>query len=486
MSDDLCYLSARDLAQAMRRRDVAAREVVEAHLNQIDRWNPRVNAITTLVAERALEEARAADERLAAGAETGPLHGLPIAHKDTHATAGIRTTSGSPVLRDRVPDRDELIVERLRAAGAITLGKTNVPEFSAGAHTFNPLFGPTRNPYDQARTAGGSSGGAAAALACGMHPLADGSDMGGSLRFPAGFCNVVGLRPSPGRVPHRSANGWDSLTVHGPMARSVSDVALMMSVIAGPDRRSPIAVEESAARFGPPLEADLRGLRVAWSADFGGALPMEPEAADMVARQAEVFARLGCHVEEKCPDFSGAQEAFEVVRAWQLDLSLGRLVDQHRGLIKDSLVRNVEAGRDLSARQLSHAARLQTRLYHRMNEFFDAFDVLVLPVSPVRPFPVETEFPTEIAGVAQETYLDWMQSCTWVSATGLPALSVPAGFTADGLPMGLQLVGRHRGELGLLRIGHAFEEATGHGLRRPSLAPEPREPSEPGLDLVSA
>jgi amidase len=471
---DICFRSALDLATAVRTRQLSATEVVQAHLDRIERTNPHVNAITTLVAERALQEAREADARTVSGADVGPLHGLPIAHKDTHATAGIRTTSGSPIMRDRVPEHDDLIVSRLRRAGAISIGKTNVPEFSAGAHTFNPLFGVTRNPYDLERTAGGSSGGAAAALAAGMHPLADGSDMGGSLRFPAGFCNVVGLRPSAGRVPSRSKDGWDSLTVQGPMARSVSDLAHMLSVIAGPDRRSPISLQEPGSVFGAELDSDPRGLKVAWSPDFGGELPMDPEASGIVERQAEVFAGMGCHVEQECPDFSGADESFHTMRAWQLELSLGGLVDRNPDLVKDSLLRNVETGRELTAADLGRAVKARTRLFQRVADFFERYDVLALPVSQVPPFPVDHEYPTEIAGVEHSTYLDWMRSCTWVTATGHPAVSVPAGFTATGLPMGLQLVGKHRHELALLRAARAFERATGHGRHRPEIAGDPR------------
>ena len=474
MDTDICFRSARDLAAAVRTRELSAVEIVQAHLDHIERTNPHVNAITTLVADRALDEAREADRQTVSGADVGPLHGLPIAHKDTHATAGIRTTSGSPIMRDRVPEHDDLIVSRLRRAGAITIGKTNVPEFSAGAHTFNPLFGATRNPYDLERTAGGSSGGAAAALATGMHPLADGSDMGGSLRFPAGFCNVVGLRPSAGRVPSRSKDGWDSLTVQGPMARSVGDLAHMLSVIAGPDPRSPISLQESGEEFRADLDLDPRGLRVAWSADFGGQLPMDPEATEIVERQVEVFEDLGCHVEQDCPDFAGADESFHTMRAWQLELSLGGLVDRNPDLVKDSLLRNVETGRELTAVDLGRAVKARTRLFQRVMDFFERYDVLVLPVSQVPPFPVDTEYPTEIGGVEHSTYLDWMRSCTWVTATGHPAVSVPGGFTATGMPMGVQLVGKHRHELALLRVAHAFEQATGHGRNRPSVAGSPR------------
>ncbi|MFK0292515.1 amidase [Streptomyces sp. NPDC090442] len=471
MTEELCLLSALEQAAALRRGDVSARELLRAHLDRIERLNPVVNAIVTLVPDRAMAEARAADERLARGEEVGPLHGLPMAHKDTHLTAGIRTTFGSPALAEHVPDDDDLVVERLRAAGAITLGKTNVPEFGAGSHTFNPVFGATRNPYDPTRSAGGSSGGAAAALACGLQSLADGSDMGGSLRNPAAFCNVVGLRPSPGRVPSWPGEAaWSTMTVQGPMGRTVADTALALSVLAGPDDRSPIALSEPGSSFAGPLSSDLTGLRVAWSPDLGGAVPVDPEVREAVAAQVPVFERLGCLVAEDCPDFAGAEEVFRTLRAWQFERALGGLVDRSPELVKPALRWNVACGRRLSGPDVGRAEALHTALYHRVREFFARYDVLLLPVSQVAPFDASAEYPTEIDGVAQETYLDWMRSCYFVSAAGNPALSVPAGFTAGGLPVGLQIVGRHRADLQVLRVGHAYERATGHGARRPAFA----------------
>ncbi|MPZ60516.1 MAG: amidase [Propionibacteriales bacterium] len=467
---DLCFTSARDLAAAVRRREVGVREVVEAHLEQIDRVNPEVNAVVTLVPEQALAAADAADAALPRGEGTGPLHGLPIVHKDTHETAGIRTTHGSTVLADHVPTRDELIVERLRAAGAIVLGKTNVPEFAAGSHTFNDVFGVTRNPYDLSRSAGGSSGGGAVALACGMAPIADGSDMGGSLRNPASFCNVVGFRPSPGRVPNwPTPAGWATMSVQGPMARTVSDTALLLSAIAGPDPRSPISLQDPGGDFDVPLQRDLGGLRVAWSADFGGALPVEDEVVRALEPQLRAFSGLGCKVEEACPDFSGAEEVFRTLRAWQFEMALGGVVDRHRDQVKPSIVWNVEVGRALSGQDLARAETLHTRLFHQLREFFERYDVLLLPVSQVVPFDADLEYPTTVSGVAQETYVDWMRSAYWVSATGCPALSVPGGFTRDGLPVGLQVVGPHRADLLVLQVGHAFEQSTQIGLRRPPI-----------------
>jgi amidase len=465
-----CHWTAREMARALRRREISARELVQAHLDRIDRLNPAINAIVTLVPERALAEAAAADERLAAGEPVGPLHGLPVAHKDTHLTAGVRTTSGSPTMRDHVPDADELVVERMRAAGAITIGKTNVPEFGAGSHTFNPVFGVTRNPYDTTRSAGGSSGGAAAALAAGLHPIADGSDMGGSLRNPASFCNVVGLRPAPGRVPtYPNQAAWATLAVQGPLARTVADAALLLSVLAGPDPRSPIAIDEPGPVFAGPLDRDPAGLRIAWSPDLGGTVPDDPAVTSALKPQIKTFAELGCTVEEACPDLSGADEVFRTLRAWQFALMLGPLLERSPELVKPTLAANIEDGRRLTGADLARAEVLHTALFHRVREFFTRYDLLLLPAVQVVPFPVEQEHPTEIDGVAQPHYLDWMRSAYLVSATGLPALSVPGGFTPGGLPVGLQIVGPHRGELAVLRAGHAFEQATRLGLRRPDL-----------------
>jgi amidase len=471
LTTDLCFATARELSRALRRREVSAREVVQAHLDQIDRVNPEVNAVVTLVAERALAEAAAADDRLTAGEPVGPLHGLPVAHKDIHDTAGIRTTYGSPLLADNVPARDDLVVERMRAAGAITIGKTNVPEFAAGSHTFNPVFGATRNPYHAGRTPGGSSGGAAAALACGMHPIADGSDMGGSLRNPASFCNVVGLRPSPGRVPNwPDTIGWATMAVKGPMARTVADTALLLSALAGPDPRAPLSLEEPGARFAAPLDRDLTGLRIAWSPDLGGRVPVDPAVISVLEPAVTVFTELGCQVERACPDLDGADEVFRTLRAWQFEISYGELLDRHPDRLKATLRDNIAEGRKLTGADVGRAEVAHTALYHRVREFFDRYDALLLPVSQVPPFEVDLEYPTEIAGVAMLSYLDWMRSAYLVSATGAPALSVPAGFTPDGLPVGLQIVGPHRADFAVLQLGHAFEQATRYGERRPAVA----------------
>jgi len=467
VSDDVCFLSATELVARIRRRDVSVTEVVQAHLAQIDRVNPAVNAIVTLTAARALDDARAKDAALARGAVPGPLFGLPIAFKDIVPTLGVRTTYGSPIYRDHVPAEDGLIVERLRAAGAVMIGKTNTPEFATGSQTFNEVFGRTLNPYDRSKTCGGSSGGAAVALACGMVPIADGSDLGGSLRNPASFCNVIGLRPAPGRVPSwPSAAPWFPFSVQGPMARAVGDAALLLSAMAGPDPRSPIAIAEPGDRFRAPLGRDFRGVRVAWSRDLGG-LPIDRRVTAVLDAQRKTFEALGCVVEDGQPDFGEARTIFQVWRAWYYGLKYGPLLAEHRHQMKDTVIWNIEEGFKLSGRDLMDAETERTRLYHRVREFMQTHEFLLLPVTQVPPFEVTQPYVSEIDGVKLATYIDWMRACSDITVTGLPAISVPCGFTADGLPVGIQIVGRHQDEWGVLQLAHAFEEATGFGRRRP-------------------
>jgi amidase len=440
---------------------------MQAHLSQIERVNPKVNAIVTLTAERAMARACAADEVLARGEEVGPLHGLPVAHKDLIPTRGVRTTFGSLVFKDFVPDHDALIVERLREAGAISVGKTNTPEFGAGSQTFNEVFGETLNPYDTTKTCGGSSGGAAVALACGMVPLADGSDMGGSLRNPAAFCNVVGFRPSPGRVPTwPSLAPWFTLSVEGPMARTVRDAALMLSAIAGPDSRAPLSITRPGDAFFPLLEREFKGVRVAWSTDLGG-LPVDSRVMTALGEQRSVFDSLGCAVEYGELDFAGADEAFKVWRAWYYELSFGGLLEEHHDKLKDTVVQEIEAGRRISGPQIGEAERKRTEIYHRMRTFMERYEFLILPVAQVPPFNVKQRYLTEINGVKLKTYIDWMKSSYYITVTGLPAISVPCGFTPEGLPMGLQIVGRYWDDFAVLQLAHAFEQATGFWKHRP-------------------
>src|SRR5207247_5482902 len=368
VSRDVCFSTATELAHRIRTREISVTEVVQAHLAQIERVNPKVNAIVTLTAEQALADARAKDAALARGETPGPLFGLPVAHKDLVPTRGIRTTSGSPIYRDHVPDQDALLVERLRAAGAITIGKTNTPEFGAGSQTFNALFGRTLNPYDPTKTCGGSSGGAAVALACGMLPIADGSDTGGSLRNPAAFCNIVGFRTSPGRVPGWPREpAWSALSVQGPMARTVADAALMLSAIAGPDARSPIAIAEPGDGFRRPLARDFRGVRVAWSRDLGG-LPIDRRVTAALEPQRKVFENLGCAVDDTQPDMRDAREIFQALRAFAFATRYGPMLAEHRHQIKDTVIWNTEQGLKLTARELADAEVKRTALYHRVRE----------------------------------------------------------------------------------------------------------------------
>ncbi|MDE0816366.1 MAG: amidase [Pirellulaceae bacterium] len=462
--------SATDLRKLISTRETSAREVLEAHLQQVERVNGTVNAIVTLDAERATQWSLEADEHQAAGGDLGVLHGLPIVHKDLFSTAGMRTTFGSPIYKDHVPDADELIIQRLRAAGAISIGKSNTPEFGAGSQTFNEVFGATRNPYDLEKTCGGSSGGAAVALATRMVPIADGSDMGGSLRNPASFCNVVGFRPSTGRVPTwPSDNAWFSFGVQGPMARTVQDVSLMLAATAGPDRRVPLSIMESGEQFLEPLDIDLRGKRVAFAPTLGG-LPVCREVRNVIENQRQVFTELGCEVVDACLDFERADEVFKILRAFRFAMKFGGLVDEHRALMKETVLWNIAEGQKLSGEDIANAQRWRTELFNKAVDFFDQFDFLVGPVSQVAAFNVEEEFVSEIEGTQFATYIDWMQSCYFVTATGMPAISVPAGFTTNGLPVGIQIIGGYRRDLEVLKIANAFELATNVSAEAPELA----------------
>ena len=468
---DLIFKTAREQARLIADGEISSVELVGAHLEQIGKVNSVVNAMVTMVAESAMEQAGLADKARSTGEELGPLHGLPIAIKDLQDTAGILTTHGSPIYKDNVPARDALIVERVKNAGAIVVGKSNTPEFGAGSQTFNPVFGATRNPYDTTRTCGGSSGGAGVALACGMVPIATGSDHGGSLRNPAAWSNVVGIRASQGRVPAINGDlGWSTPSTDGPMGRTVGDVALQLSVMAGHDSRSPMSIQESGDMFAGAnsLERDFRGVRIAWSKDLGGR-PMDAENSRVTESQRHVFEHLGCIVDDDEPDLSSTDEIFQAKRAYYFAIKHEIHLRDHRQLVKETIIWNTEQGLKMPAIELAHAERLRTRLWEQLMVFFDKYEFLALPVTSVPPFSIEEEYVTEINGVQLETYLDWMWPCYTISATGLPAISVPAGFTNDGLPVGLQLVGRPRDEMGLLQLAHAFEQETNFWKQRPGV-----------------
>jgi len=468
-TSDLHWWTARDLARAIRARELSAREVVSRHLDRIAAVNPRVNAVVTLRAEEALLEADAADRRAArAGEDLGPLHGLPIAIKDLRDTAGIRTTYGSRAFADHVPDVDCLLVARLRAAGAIIVGKTNTPEFGAGSHTFNDVFGATRNPWSLERSAGGSSGGAGAALAAGMVPLADGSDYGGSIRNPASFNNVVGLRPTPGLVPGGGEDDvWDTAGVVGPMARTVGDLALMLIAISAPHARYPLSHGDPAS-FRGELRDELAGLRVAWCPDLGG-LPIAPEVMAVLDDAHGRFIDLGCEVEDLALDLSGADEPFETLRAAGFARAFEPMLPTLRQTVKETIVWNVERGLELDGPAVARALAARSAIFATVADVMERFDVLVAPAAQVAPFPVELEYPERIAGVEMPHYLGWMRVCSRITVSAHPVAAVPAGFTDDGLPVGLQLVGRYRGDRRLLELAAAWESASGLTARHPPL-----------------
>ena len=465
--DEICDLTAVELAGRIRRKQLSAREVMEAHLARIARVNPRINAIVTLVADRAMDDARKADEHQARGGALGVLHGLPVAHKDLINTAGIRTTFGSPLFRDNVPTVDAPLVRRVRAAGAITLGKTNTPEFGAGSNTFNTVFGATVNPYDVRKTVGGSSGGAAAALRCGMVPIASGTDFAGSLRNPAAFTGVVGLRPSPGRVPDDDGS-WSPLPTMGPMARTVADVALLLSAMTGSYTPDPLALDDDAALFRAPLERSVKGARVAWFTSFGG-IPIEPEIRRIVDANRTVFADLGCAVSDAEPDFTGVDEAFPTLRHLIYHANYATKAREQPTMFKDTIKWEIAQAERSTGADVARALARQASLYTHMARFFERYDYFVAPVTQVEPFDLTTEYPTSVAGMPMPTYIDWMRSCWYVTLTSCPAISVPAGFTASGLPVGIQIVGPHRGDLSVLQMAHAFEQATKFGARRPAI-----------------
>jgi amidase len=470
---DLCFMTARELATLIRTRKVSAREVMTAHLDQIRRVNPKINAIVAKFDDdKCLALADAADQRAAKqkSPQLGPLHGLPIAFKDLQPAVGFPFTRGSPIYKDTMPAEDSVLVERLRNAGAIPIGKTNVPEFGMGSHTFNQVYGTTFNPYDVSKTAGGSSGGAAAALATGMLPIADGSDLGGSLRNPGNFNNVVGMRPSVGLVP-TAPNPLPLLgfAVNGPMGRTVADVAFLLSVMAGPDPRDPGCGPFDPSVFRGRLERSLRGTRVAWCPDLGG-LPLDPQVRTVLGHQRSSFETLGCVVEEACPDLSGADSIFLTLRAFRSAATLGPLLANHRAQMKPEAIGEIESGLALTGAAVAAAMMRHGELLERVRRFQEKYEFMICAVNQVPPFEATLHWPRTIDGVKMENYVAWMKSAYWITVTYRPAISVPAGFTSDGLPVGLQLVGRYNDDWGVLQLAHAFEGLTGFGKKRPSIA----------------
>jgi amidase len=466
VSGELWRLSAREAVALLRRRDVSPIELIEAALARIAAVDPLVNAVPTLCAERARERASHLPEPPADG--RGWLAGLPVLIKDLVEVAGVRTTYGCAAFAEHVPERSALQVERLERRGAIVLGKTNTPEFGAGAQTFNDVFGVTRNPWDTRLTCGGSSGGAAVALATGMAWLCDGSDLGGSLRTPAAFCSVVGLRPSPGRVAHEPAVlPFDTLAVEGPMARDVRDVALMLDAMAGHEPQDPLTFDAPALPFAEAVERPPRLRRVAFSADLGGITPVEPEIAAICRAAASRLAELGAEVEEASPDLSSAVETFTVLRAARFAAAGAPILRAHRAALKPEVVWNIEHGLGLDADAIGRAERERGLLFRRMAAFLASYDLLLTPAAIVPPFPVETRFLERLRGHRFASYIDWVTITSAITLTACPALSLPCGLTAEGLPVGLQMVGPPRGEAFLLAAAAALEKLLGLAGRVP-------------------
>lgn len=482
-SPDITDLDATALSQALHRRQCSCRELMQATLARIGRLNPALNAIVNLApAERLLAEADAHDALLAQGRSKGWLHGLPVAIKDAAQAAGFATTMGSPLLHDAVATEDGLMTARLRAAGAIVIGKSNMPEFGLGSHTFNTLFGATTNAWDPGVSAGGSSGssgGAAVAVAQRLLPLADGSDFMGSLRNPAGWNHIFGLRPSQGRVPLWPApDVWTAqLGTEGPMARTVRDLAALLATQAGPDPRTPLALGEPLAPFVPPHDtAALRGLRVAWLADLGGHLATEPGVLAVCESALATLAAEGARVEPTAHGFS-AEAAWQAWLVWRRTLTAPRITrllaaGHPRERIKPEALWEHEQAQGTTTQQFLQASEQRTRFLQQLLALFDNADVLALPVAQVWPFPIGERWPSHIAGRAMDTYHRWMECTLYATFAGLPAISLPAGFHANGRwPMGLQLIGRPRGDAALLRVAAAYELAASALLaRRP---PEP-------------
>jgi amidase len=465
---DIPMMDACALSEAIRTRKASCVEVMTAYLDRIERLNPHVNAIVSLQ-DRGdlLAEARARDDELAKGEYRGWMHGFPQAIKDLAATKGIRTTHGSPLFADFVPQADAIFVERMKAAGSIVIGKTNTPEFGLGSQTYNPVFGPTCNAYDQTKTSGGSSGGAAVALALRMLPVADGSDHAGSLRNPAGWNNVLGLRPSYGRVPSNADEVFlPQLGVAGPMARTVADLGRLLSVQAGYDARVPLSIREDPSAFAGPLDCNPKGLRLGWLGDLGGHLPMEPDVLDLCRGALRVFENLGCIVEDAEPGFDPERiwQAWLPLRQWQIGATWApHYADpEKREKMKPEARWEIENGLKLTAFDVSRASAVRTAWYQMVRRLFEQYDFLLLPTAQVFPFDVSTHWPKEIAGRAMDTYHRWMEVVIPATMAGCPAMSLPVGFNGNGLPMGMQVIGPNHGELAVLRLAAAYEATTGH------------------------
>lgn len=469
------FMSLREQVRALVAKELSATEALDIHIKRIEHVNPSVNAIVTLDPETAYAQATRIDQARAQNTDLPPLAGVPMTHKDTHESAGMRTTWGSPIFRDHVSTRDDLIIERLHRAGVVTTGKSNVPEFAAGAHTFNTLFGTTVNPYDTSKSAAGSSGGAAVAIATGIQPAGDGSDMGGSLRFPASFNNIAGFRPTNGWLPHLAPNNpYAWLAQSGFMAREVADIAYLMDLCAGPHPLGPVSVPTGAstAWLSAIEPENLAGVRVAFSTDLSGQVRVDAHVRRVIDVQAEVFATLGAHVTDAAPKLTRARRLFRLERAFEFVNTFGKLYETRSELMKQSVRDNIEAGLALSPAEHFERVRLRGQVWADLARFFSDHDVFVCTTASVLPFNKDQEYPAEVDGEPMEDYLGWMESATLISATGCPAISVPAGFS-ENLPVGLQIVGKPGADVQVLKVAAAFEAATGHAHVHPPVTLRP-------------
>jgi len=454
---ELCDLSAVELRRLIGMKAVSPVALLESCLKRIEAVNPALNAITATAIDRAKSEAKAAEKAVLAGDALGPLHGLPIGIKDLNETAGIKTTWGSPIYKDYVPEKDERMVAAVRQAGAVVVGKTNTPEFGAGANTTNPVWGPTGNPFDPARICGGSSGGSAVALATSMLPTCTGSDTGGSLRIPAAFCGVVGFRPSPGLVAtERRTLGWTPISVQGPMGRTVADTLLLLQAQISDDSRDPLASRVDPAEFAAIAPVDLSQLRVAVSEDLGG-LPIDPGNRAAFRERIALIKHAFRRCDARDPDMAGADEAFGIIRALNFLAAHKERYERHREKLGPNIVANYEQGLAMSAADAARGHAMQTRIYRAFQEFFRDYDILICPTVPVPPFPLEQRYCAEIDRKKLPTYYSWLAPTYYITLTAHPAISLPCGIEPTGTPFGLQVVGPARADKFVLDVAHALE-----------------------------
>lgn len=470
--ESLCYMPATEMVKMIKRKKVSPVEIIESILTRIQRLNPKINAYCSLVAEKAKKDAKHAEEVLFRREKLGPLHGVPISIKDLIFTKGIRTTFGSKMYENFIPDQDEVVVKRLKAAGAILLGKTNTSEFGYKAVTDNTLFGITRNPWNLGMTPGGSSGGGAAAVATGLGPISLGSDAGGSIRVPASFCGIFGLKPSKGRIPiHPILSGWENLDrrlVHlGPLTRTVADSALMMEVMAGPDERDPSSLYIQKVAYRRELKRGIRGLKIAWSTDLNSAI-VAPHVKDTVESAIKIFSELGCHVEEVKLELPSVHEAFNLIFAADCAGALGNHLSAWKDQLDQRLVRLVEIGLKVTAEEYVRAANTCHLLWNRLQPLFEQYDLLLTPTLPVTPFMIGVDWPREVVG--QKVHpLNYVAFTYPFNITGQPAATIPCGWTVDGLPIGLQIIGKHFDDVTVLRGAAAFEEANPWQNKKPKI-----------------